>query len=389
MFAVLLGKAPLNPRETTARQCHSLVPYVQPPFDELWGGRARDLRTAARRGVPATPYRETICAACQDDKSIVRREPKVQRVRFCALALSLIPFGIAAARALPDGPRVISSAYQAHSLSVEESKRGLPVHFRATVTYYDPYLDSRRGVLFVCDRTGCVFVSVPSRPVLPIRSGTEIDIEGVSGPGDFAPIVDRPQIRVTGSHRRLPEARRVGASQMYTGTYDCAWVEIEGLVRGVHEFDRNVAFDIDNGGSLVGAVTVREPGADYGRLLDAEIRIRGHAAPRYLGNRVTVGGLIFFQSLAQVAIVEAGPPDPFALRRGSRRRRVAVFARSHLSSPGPRAGPRALSWPGQTLCIEDPERRVMRSDRSVVEARDGRYGRCGGVPVEWGLKGAG
>jgi signal transduction histidine kinase/CheY-like chemotaxis protein len=265
-----------------------------------------------------------------------------------------LPSGIGPAAQSPsDRPRVITNAYQAHGLTVEESKRGLPVRFRATVTYYDPYIDPRRGVLFVCDATGCVFVALPKWPMLPIHAGSEIEIEGVSGPGDFAPIVDRPLVRVTGTNRRLPEARGVSASQLLTGTYDCAWVEIEGMVRQVREIGQNVTLDIDAGGNQVSATTVREPGAEYGRLVDSEVRIRGNAAPLYVGNRVIVGGRVFFQTLAQMRIVEAGPTDPFA--------RPAIPATDVLRFTPGRIYPHlvhvrgnvTLYWPGQTLCIAD------------------------------------
>ena len=85
--------------------------------------------------------------ACQDDQPVVRTWSKAPCVRFCAVAFSLIPFGIAAAQLLPDRPGVITSAYQTHTLPTEEAKRGVPVRFRATVTYYDPYIDPRRGAL--------------------------------------------------------------------------------------------------------------------------------------------------------------------------------------------------------------------------------------------------
>ncbi len=255
--------------------------------------------------------------------------------------------------ASPAGLPVLTSARKAHDMTAEESSRGYPVHLRAVATYYDPDIDSRRGVLFVCDATGCVFVAVPARPVLPIRAGSEIDIEGVSGPGDFAPIVTRAAVRVTGAYLGLPEARRVAFSELHGGASDCAWVEVEGLVRRVRELGKNVTLDIDAGGSLVSATTVREPGADYGRLLDAQVRVRGNAAPLYLGNRVTVGGRVFFQTLAQVAIVEAGPADPFTL--------ATVPAADVLKfSPGLKflhrvhvRGHVTLYWPGRTLCIED------------------------------------
>jgi len=241
------------------------------------------------------------------------------------------------------------------------------------------------GVLFVCDATGCVFVALPARPLLPIRAGSEIDIEGVSGPGRFAPIVDRLLVRLTGSYLRLPEARRVGPSQLHTGTYDCAWVEIEGLVRRVRKIGQNVTLDIDAGGSLVSATTVREPGADYGRLLDAQVRIRGNAAPRYIGNRMTVGGRVFFQTLAQVGIVEAGPADPFALATvptaGVLRFTPGltylhrVHVRGHVT----------LYWPGQTLCIEDQSGGLCVQAAQSSKLETGDVVDVVGFPFEWGL----
>jgi len=266
-------------------------------------------------------------------------------VAHCALGIAAPP--------LRDRPLVITSARQAHSLTVEESKLGLPVRFRATVTYYDPYIDPRRGALFVCDATGCVYVAVPALPALPLRPGSEIDIEGVSGPGEFASIVDRAVVRVAGSYRKLPQAHRIGPSQLHTGTYDCKWVEIEGLVRRMREIGRNVTLDVDVGGTLVSVTTVREPGADYGRFVDAQVRIRGVAAPRYLGNRMTIGGRVFFQTLAQVGIVEAGPADPFALAAVP----VAGVTRfapglTYLHRVHVR-GQVTLYWPGRILCLED------------------------------------
>ena len=41
----------------------------------------------------------------------------------------------------PQGPseklRLLTTAREAHSISVAESRRGYPVHLRAVVTYYD------------------------------------------------------------------------------------------------------------------------------------------------------------------------------------------------------------------------------------------------------------
>src|ERR1035438_2509343 len=118
--------------------------------------------------------------------------------------------------------RVLTTAREAHSLSAAESRRQYPVHLRAVVTYYDPYIDARHGCLFVHDGTFGLFVSIPKAPTLPLHAGAVIDITGVTGPGDFAPIVVGHQIkvikeghlpvtapRVSLGHRS--EERRVGA----------------------------------------------------------------------------------------------------------------------------------------------------------------------------------
>jgi len=64
------------------------------------------------------------------------------------------------------GLRTVATAREAHSLTLEEARRGYPVHLRAVVTYYDPYIDTRHRALFVHDETGGIFVAVPAGPPL-------------------------------------------------------------------------------------------------------------------------------------------------------------------------------------------------------------------------------
>ena len=123
--------------------------------------------------------------------------------------------GFALARPLPaqEGRAVLVGAGAVHSLSQEEAQKGLPVHLRGVVTFYDVPTNS----LFVSDATGGVYVWVPPKPVLPLQVGTVVEIEGVSQPGDFASIVSNRQLRVLGqSHRRML-APRVSVAGLATG----------------------------------------------------------------------------------------------------------------------------------------------------------------------------
>ena len=69
-------------------------------------------------------------------------------------------------------PPAIQTARAVHSLLLEQAAQQRPVLLRAVVTYYDPYIDSRHGALFVHDASGGVFVMLPSRPILPIKPGS-------------------------------------------------------------------------------------------------------------------------------------------------------------------------------------------------------------------------
>jgi signal transduction histidine kinase/CheY-like chemotaxis protein len=267
--------------------------------------------------------------------------------------LSLGIAGTVMAQPAPRTQPVIASAHGVHELPAEQAKLRLPVRFRAVVTYYDPYLTLESGVMFVCDRTGCVYVKPKVLPILPVSAGTEIDIEGVTGPGKFAAQVEDPTIRPTGAIRQMPKPPRIGPTQMQTGIMDCAWAEFEGMVRRVREIGKNVTFDVDGGGRLVSATTIRAPGVDYGRFLDAVIRLRGAVSPIFSGDRMILGGRLFFQNLGQVDVIEEAPPDPFASAP------VPAAAIMRHTSGGTYLhrvhvrGRVTLYWPGRTLCIED------------------------------------
>ncbi len=60
--------------------------------------------------------------------------------RSVALALSL---GAVAAGGQAPGLRTATTAREAHGLTIEETRRGYPVHLRAVVLYYDPFIDAR------------------------------------------------------------------------------------------------------------------------------------------------------------------------------------------------------------------------------------------------------
>jgi diguanylate cyclase (GGDEF)-like protein len=267
--------------------------------------------------------------------------------------------GVGAGLALPtlaaaaSPPRAISfaTARAVHSLPPDRATNKYPVHLRAVLTYYDPYIDPRRGAIFVCDRSGCVFVSIPPRPILPLHSGDLVDISGVTGPGDYASIVDADEIRTVGKSS-LPTPRKVSSEDLFSGAYDCDWIEVQGVVRAVHYGKGTVALEILSNGRTFPAASVVEPGANYDALIDSQIRLTANTSPVFNSRRQMVGVHAFFPSLRQVHVLSAAPNDPFQLPAMHISDLFRVSTGSNLSHRVHMEGFLTLDWPGRMICIQ-------------------------------------
>jgi hypothetical protein len=123
----------------------------------------------------------------------------------------------------------LTDVAQVHHLSEKEARRGYPVRVKAVVTFFAP---SGRN-LNVQDSTDAIYVSVMDRPVPDdLRLGMDVEIQGFSGPGDFAPVITEPTIRILGPGT-LPEPLHPSVDELFTGSVDSRSVEVEGTVYSV------------------------------------------------------------------------------------------------------------------------------------------------------------
>ena len=167
--------------------------------------------------------------------------------------------------------------------------------------------------MFVQDATGGLFIALPSRPILPLRAGTLIEVTGVTSAGDFAPMAEGTSVTVLGQSQVPAQAPRMSLPRLMTGAEDGQWVEVEGIVRSVWPSGRNVTLNVALSDGTLPATTVADPAVDYARLVDAKVRIHASAAPFYNRNRQVTGVHLFFPTLAEVRVLEAGSKDPFAV----------------------------------------------------------------------------
>jgi diguanylate cyclase (GGDEF)-like protein len=252
--------------------------------------------------------------------------------------------------------RVLSTCRAAHDISLAKASRGYPVRLRGVVTFYDANLDPRHAALFVHDHTGSIFMALPSRPVLPLKPGTVVVVEGVTGTGDYAPVVLNARVKIVGRATLPKTAARPTMVELLSGNLDGQWVEIEGIVRGIRIQFRNVTFEVGTAEGGIFASAPLEPGIDYNRLIDSEVRMRGNAVPVFNASKQMVGARLLVPSIRQVTVVKAAGSDPFNLP-------IVPVSQLLQFSPGVVLrhrkrirGVATLFWPGRLVCIQEASR---------------------------------
>ena len=252
--------------------------------------------------------------------------------------------------------RTLTTLRDAHSLTADEARRGVPIHVRAVVTYYDVSLDARRIALFLQDSTGSIFAAAPHGTTWPAGApvpGTLVDVSGVSASGDFATILDQAKITVVGKGQIPTRAKSVTLPELLTGTEDAQWVQIAGVVHSVAESATNVTLQVAMTDGIVAATTVRRAGVDYQQLVDKWTIIRGNAAPTFNANRQLTGCRLFFPGMETVSAFAPDSGDAFA-------RPIQPLSELLRYNPAIKwphrthvRGAVTVYWPGRTLCIDD------------------------------------
>jgi signal transduction histidine kinase/DNA-binding response OmpR family regulator len=270
---------------------------------------------------------------------------------------ALLLFGISGCWPLggePPGARqetlpTLTTAAAVHGLTTAQAKRRYPVHLRAVcvVCFADWH------GFFVSDGSSGVYVETKDQVLLGerIHPGTELDIEGVSGPGDFAPVVDRAVLRVIGEVA-VPPPRYVSLDRVSTGVEDGQWIEIEGTVRSADNSNTMLTLTVASGQFQVAVMTPKCEKAKYLRLIDARVRIAGGSGPVFNRRRQLVGVDMYSPSLDRVRVLEPAPADPFALPITAVR---DVFAYNPNRGPDHRIRIRGVvtaRWPGAVFVTD-------------------------------------
>jgi signal transduction histidine kinase len=251
-------------------------------------------------------------------------------------------------------------------LSKEEAEYGLPVRLRGVITFADPDWH----VAFLQDKDEAIYVDL-ARGV-GAQVGQWVELTGQTARGGFVPEVDNATVQVLGT-TNLPQPAQVTLGDMAEGYWDAHWVEMEGLVRQVHEEWGHVTLSLITPRGRFKAV-IPNPGnlPPPINLIDALVRVRGACGSELNPNGQMSGVTLHVPGFDQIQTQDAAPLDPFAIH-GISIDKVATF------DPGRLAGRRVkvsgvvtLTMRGQGFFLQDASGglRVSTQQTNQLQAGD-------------------
>ena len=297
--------------------------------------------------------------------------------RFLASIASIVLVALGFTGALDAAPanlKTIDRISRIRVLPPAEAANGFPVHVRGVITYSDPALPD----LFVQDATGGIFIDFPKHPDL--RRGQIIEVTGITGPGEFAPVIERPEIRILGVDA-LPQAVRVPLEDLKSGSYDSTWVEISGVALSAIVENRRASIYVGVGTGHIRVVIPDCSDDDVVRLPGAKVTVRGVCASASTKRRQLTGVRIDAQTIQDIVVTQAAPTEALELplRHAEELQR---FSPETISNARTRVrGIVTFQRPGRSIYIRDGQQGLQVETRQTTVFRRGDLVEAIGTPI--------
>lgn len=243
------------------------------------------------------------------------------RYSWCVLVIAclLVRGGVIAQTASP-----LTRIADIRALSREQAAEELPVRLRGVVQWTGgSYRDFTFG-----DESASVYASQSSELMavdatgLPIarwqpRIGEEIEVEGMTSAGGYAPVVVVQGVVAHGKGKPWP-LRKVSIAHLSGAHQDAQRIELETVVvQSVIEDTRDglrVLRACSGSGDYTLLVVKTEPWSEPSRVIDAEVRARGTVLTLFNSRLEQTAVRIAVPSEDDFVVVKP-PPDPFSVPR--------------------------------------------------------------------------
>ena len=169
---------------------------------------------------------------------------------------------------------------------------------------------------FVQDSSAGIYVEGSKLRNCPHHFGDLVEVEGITGPGKFAPVILEQNLRVLGIGQ-LPKTRLYSFEELADGQLDSQWVQVRGIVRSV-AIDRTSWQEVTlamNLASGTGQLAVRVPIHDernFSRWIDSEVLLEGVCGSLFNAQRQLSGVLLYVPRLYLVRLEAPAKEVPFS-----------------------------------------------------------------------------
>lgn len=227
----------------------------------------------------------------------------------CSLAAWALPAaGTGDAMPGPDAASPIWSIEQVRKLTPEQADKHYAIHLRGVVTFTDWNSDAGLWGLFLQDQTAGIYIGLRSTNDVPV--GEELEVDGTTAAGRFAPMVSAKKIHWLG-HKSLPEPQHDSYDQLATGKENCQWVEVRGVVRSVLASTKDqTRVDLVIDGQRLSALVRRLDVTHAQKLICATVRMRGVCRARFNRKRQLRAPYLSVSSSADIVIEQPAPGNP-------------------------------------------------------------------------------
>lgn len=228
---------------------------------------------------------------------------------FLSLLLFFSATALLAAAQQPSPPQqlpTLTTIRDVRELAADKARLGYPIHLRAVVTYANkPERD-----LFVQDSTAGIFVNFGEK-LVDFHSGQYVEIEGISGPGDFATEIVNPKLQIIGE-APLPEPVRISGDQFITGAMDSQFVEVAGIVKSASPAKGGSTLQLGSGAANIHVFIMGEQPVALG-LVGARVRVQGVSGGDYNPRLQFLGAILLVPGLPNLTVEVPAPSDLFSI----------------------------------------------------------------------------
>jgi signal transduction histidine kinase/DNA-binding response OmpR family regulator len=202
--------------------------------------------------------------------------------------------------------RVLTTVAGVRGLDPRDAALGHTVRVRGAVTL----VDGPWNMLMVQDATAgiYVFTSQLEHTLPDCAPGDTIEIEGESGPGEFAPLIVARRLAIVG-HQGLPAPRPADLSRVLAGLEDSQLVEISGVVRDLArdaEDHLTMRLSVARERFNVHVPRIGRQALPDGFGIDAEVRLVAVVGARFNPRRQIIGAQLWVPTTAQIRVERPG-----------------------------------------------------------------------------------